>query len=175
MAEGEEGVETMGLAAVRDRLAGRWETELDRTLRVLRAYPESESELKPHPVAKNARELAWILASVPKFASAAVVGQLDLAGGFPEAPERFQDVIATLEGARGEFLDTLREASEEQLGGSVTFPTGPGEMGDWPRLDFLEFLLHDHIHHRGQFSVYLRMSEAKVPSIYGPSADEPWF
>ena len=30
------------------------------------------------------------------------------------------------------------------------------------------------VHHRGQFSVYLRMADGKVPSIYGPSADEPW-
>jgi uncharacterized damage-inducible protein DinB len=35
-------------------------------------------------------------------------------------------------------------------------------------------MLHDQIHHRGQFSVYLRMVGGKVPSIYGPSGDEPW-
>lgn len=32
----------------------------------------------------------------------------------------------------------------------------------------------DSVHHRGQFSVYLRLAGGKVPSIYGPSADEPW-
>jgi len=42
------------------------------------------------------------------------------------------------------------------------------------RMDFLWFLLMDMVHHRGQFSVYLRMADGKVPSIYGPSADEPW-
>jgi uncharacterized damage-inducible protein DinB len=35
------------------------------------------------------------------------------------------------------------------------------------------FELFDHIHHRGQFSVYLRLAGARVPSIYGPTADEP--
>jgi uncharacterized damage-inducible protein DinB len=35
-------------------------------------------------------------------------------------------------------------------------------------------MLCDQIHHRGQFSVYLRMADGKVPSIYGPSLDEPW-
>jgi uncharacterized damage-inducible protein DinB len=35
-------------------------------------------------------------------------------------------------------------------------------------------ILSDQIHHRGQFSVYLRMAGGKVPSIYGPTADEPW-
>lgn len=42
------------------------------------------------------------------------------------------------------------------------------------RSDLLAFLLADQIHHRGQFSVYLRMADGKVPSIYGPSGDEPW-
>jgi uncharacterized damage-inducible protein DinB len=48
-------------------------------------------------------------------------------------------------------------------------------MGDVPKVAFLWFILHDQIHHRGQFSVYLRIAGGKVPSIYGPSADEPWF
>ena len=47
-------------------------------------------------------------------------------------------------------------------------------MGDIPNIQFLWFILHDHIHHRGQFTVYQRMAGGKVPSIYGPSADEPW-
>ena len=47
-------------------------------------------------------------------------------------------------------------------------------MADVPKMQFLWMLLSDQIHHRGQLSVYLRMADAKVPSIYGPSLDEPW-
>lgn len=57
----------------------------------------------------------------------------------------------------------------------MKFFVGPKTMGDVPRLDFARFLVNEQIHHRGQFSVYLRMTGAKVPSIYGPSQDEPWF
>jgi len=52
--------------------------------------------------------------------------------------------------------------------------TGPKTMGQTPRIAWLWFLLSDQIHHRGQFSIYLRMADAKVPAIYGPSGDEPW-
>ena len=45
---------------------------------------------------------------------------------------------------------------------------------DVPRIDFVSFLVNDEIHHRGQLSIYLRMADGKVPSIYGPSGDEPW-
>jgi uncharacterized damage-inducible protein DinB len=39
---------------------------------------------------------------------------------------------------------------------------------------FLWLMLMDSIHHRGQLSVYIRPAGGKVPSIYGPSGDEPW-
>ena len=68
----------------------------------------------------------------------------------------------------------VRKTGEQQLNTTVKFPTGPGKMGDLRRLDFLWMMLNDMIHHRGQFSVYLRMAGGKVPSIYGPSKDEPW-
>ena len=62
----------------------------------------------------------------------------------------------------------IREAA-----GSVQLFVAPKTLGDYPTMEFLWFLLFDHIHHRGQLSVYLRMV-GKVPSIYGPSGDQPW-
>jgi uncharacterized damage-inducible protein DinB len=47
-------------------------------------------------------------------------------------------------------------------------------MADVRVIDILWFMLMDSIHHRGQLSVYVRMTGGKVPSIYGPSGDEPW-
>jgi uncharacterized damage-inducible protein DinB len=47
-------------------------------------------------------------------------------------------------------------------------------MAEVRRADMLWLMLNDSIHHRGQFSIYLRLVGAKVPSIYGPSGDEPW-
>jgi uncharacterized damage-inducible protein DinB len=48
------------------------------------------------------------------------------------------------------------------------------ERSDMRTADVLWTGVMDTVHHRGQFSVYLRMAGGKVPSIYGPSADEPW-
>jgi uncharacterized damage-inducible protein DinB len=56
----------------------------------------------------------------------------------------------------------------------VPFMTGPKQMGEMSRAQIAWFLLHDQIHHRGQLTVYLRLAGGKVPSIYGPSGDEPW-
>ncbi len=56
----------------------------------------------------------------------------------------------------------------------VQFPSGPGKVSDIRRGNLLWMFLYDHIHHRGQLSVYQRIAGGRVPSIYGPSGDEPW-
>lgn len=154
-----------------------YEREHATTLRVLRAYPPAEADLRPHPRCKTAKELAWVfvlerglgkMALSNAFASTAPSGQM------PPPPEKWEEVLAALAQAHGEFADLVRSYSPEQFEETVKFFTGPGQLGDWTRRDLSWFLLHDQIHHRGQFSVYLRIAGGRVPSIYGPSGDEPW-
>lgn len=154
-----------------------YEREHATTMRVLRAFPADKSELQPHPKCKSARELAWIF-TLERGLGAAVF-QNALANGVtgkgpPPAPESWDAVVQSYEKAHKEFGDLIRSTPDEQLNGQVKFFVAPKTLGDWTRLQFAWFLLSDEIHHRGQLSVYLRMADGKVPSIYGPSADEPW-
>jgi uncharacterized damage-inducible protein DinB len=165
---------TPAIERQREPLLKHWDEESATTLKVLRAYPPGQAGLRPHPRAKDARELAWMFTMEMGLAGAALRDEMHLSRGLPPAPGSMEEVTAAFEAARESFLDELRQAPAERLAATTRFPTGPHQVGDWPMVDFLWFLLHDQIHHRGQFSVYLRMSGAKVPSIYGPSADEPW-
>jgi uncharacterized damage-inducible protein DinB len=165
----------MASEATRKALIDALERETTTTLKVLNAYPAAQSELRPHPVAKTARELAWLFTMEQMLATAAVRGELDLSVAFPPAPATIPEVIATFDRSRRDLVELLRSGPAELLDGTVHFFTGPKQMGDIPKPEFLWFLVHDQIHHRGQFSVYLRMAGGKVPSIYGPTADEPWF
>jgi len=163
------------MQSTRETLHRVWNDETATTLRVIKAYPADQSELTPHPRSKSARELIWMFSLEMTLASAAIRGEMDLSGGFPPAPATFDEVVSSFEATRANLLETLKSSTDEQLGGTVRFFTAPKTMGDVPTVGFLWFILHDQIHHRGQLSVYLRMSGAKVPSIYGPSADEPWY
>ena len=147
------------------------------TMKVLRAYPEDQLDLKPSPKSNSARELAWIFVLErglgrmvwhDEFAKGLVSGEA------PKPLEKWSDVLDALEKAHQEFRDLVASASDEELHETVHFFTAPKTMGPITRLEWLWFLLHDEIHHRGQFSVYLRIAGGKVPSIYGPTADEPW-
>jgi uncharacterized damage-inducible protein DinB len=95
-------------------------------------------------------------------------------GKMPKAPETMPEVIAAYEKSSKAFLERIKKTPDAELNKTVKFFVAPKQMGDVRKMDLLWFMLMDSVHHRGQFSVYLRMADGKVPSIYGPSADEPW-
>ncbi len=155
-----------------------YDREHRTTVGVLEAYPEDQLELRPHAKLKTALELAWMFV-LERGLGTAVFNDA-FAKGVPQgkpapAPGSMGEVIAALKKAHQDFADLVRSTPAGDLDRMVHFLTAPKQLGEISRMDWLWFLLHDEIHHRGQFSVYLRMAGGRVPSIYGPTADEPWF
>jgi len=152
-----------------------YEREHALTMKLLRAFPAAKADLKPHAKLRSARDLAWVFAQERGFGTVVLNGEFGSKPGAaaPPAPT-WNDMIPAIDKAHQEFGNLVRSMSDAKLDEKVTFFTGPKQMGDVKRMDVLWFLLADQIHHRGQLSVYLRMADAKMPSIYGPSGDEPW-
>lgn len=148
--------------------------ELLVTRRVLLALPEEHSEFRPHPRARTARELAWSFSLVQASTAAALTDQWAWPPHFPAAPESYDAVLTSFDATAQAVLHALANVPEARLFATVPFMAGPKQPADVRVLDVMWFMLMDAVHHRGQFSIYLRMVGAKVPSIYGPSSDEPW-
>ena len=153
-----------------------YDREHATTMKVLRAYPRDQLGLRPHPKLKTAQELAWVFAlerwlATKVFQDALARGEREPP---PAAPQSWDEILDALERAHQEFRALVSRTSIAELEKTSKFYVAPKTVGDVGRLDFFWFLLHDQIHHRGQFSVYLRMANGRVPSIYGASADEPW-
>jgi predicted enzyme related to lactoylglutathione lyase/uncharacterized damage-inducible protein DinB len=151
-----------------------YEREHATTLKVLRAFPAEQSGFRPHERSNAALQLAWTFVLEERMMLLGINRQSVVGSGFPAPPDSWEKVLDAFEEQHRRLLDRLRSASESDYAGTVTFFTGPNQMGDIPVSNFLWSMLSDQIHHRGQLSVYLRMAGGKVPSIYGPSADEPW-
>ncbi len=151
--------------------------EHGKTMNVLRAYPRDKTELRPHAKCKTARELAWMFVLEQGFAEKALTTGFDWSKPpqFPPAPESFDAILGAFEQGHKRQVELVGGLSEEDLFRTIQFFTAPKTLGDVPLLQFLWMNLCDQIHHRGQFTIYLRMADGKVPSIYGPSLDEPWF
>ena len=158
----------------REQFIQSWEREFGTTMKVLKSYPANKHDLKPHGKCPDARELAWrIVTEEPILVNGAITGNFDFAN-MPKPPATFPEVISTYEKSHREQVEKVRKMSDADFNKMVKFMVAPKTMGDVRSGDTLWMMMMDTIHHRGQFSVYLRMADAKVPSIYGPSADEPW-
>jgi uncharacterized damage-inducible protein DinB len=163
-------------ASPKQQLIDAIKDETARTRRLLRAFPASASEMRPHTTSQSARELAHTLCVEAGVSIAAVNGTLDLSkmGSMPPAPATWGEVLTAFDGAYAGLISVLEGTPDAEMGKTVTFMIGPKQTGPVPKQALVQFMLNDQIHHRGQLSVYLRMSGSKVPSIYGPSKDEPW-
>jgi len=162
-------------ASAKQQFLDAYEREHAITMKVLRAYPAAKADLKPHAKLRSARDIAWIFALERGLGASVMRGEFGSTprGALPPAPA-WKDLLPAVEKAHKDFGNLVRSLSDEKLEEPVKFLTGPKQMGEVKGIDFLWFLLSDQIHHRGQLSVFLRMADGTMPSIYGPSGDEPW-
>jgi len=153
-------------------------TEIDQeaktTKRVLDRIPEDKLAWKPHPKAFSLGQLAMHVACTPGGVAAAAVPDTIEAPIFsqPEAKSR-QEVLDTFSKSVESAKDTLKKMDDARLMSTWSLTKNGKVVMSVPRIGFIRFILMNHnYHHRGQLSVYLRMLDVPVPSIYGPSADE---
>jgi len=153
-------------------------TEIDQeaqtTKRVLDRIPEDKLTWKPHPKAFSLGQLALHIASVPGSVAAAAVPDSMEALNFsqPEAKSR-QEVLDTFSKSLESAKEALKKMDDARLMSMWSLRKNGKVVMSIPRIGFIRSILMNHnYHHRGQLSVYLRILNVPVPSIYGPSADE---
>lgn len=146
------------------------ERESATTRRVLAAVPEDKLDYKLGEKGRTARELMWHLAvGEPWFAMA--IESAEFAGGAePPAPATAAEILARWDENVPPAIARMKELSGEHLAKAVPF----FGMPPMPLAMYFEFWKVHSIHHRGQLSTYLRSMNARVPDIYGGSADEPF-
>jgi hypothetical protein len=149
------------------------EREFQTTLKVLHAYP-GNGDIRPAEKSKTARELAWIFVGEETVLELLLDGKPLLMEEGPAPPATMKEVVAQYEQTHKRITKKITGMALADLNRMTKFPVAPKKMGDLRMLEILWMFQMDQIHHRGQFSVYLRIAGGKVPSIYGPSADEPW-
>ncbi len=150
-----------------------WEQEYQTTLRVFANYPSDRLNYRPHEKSMTAHELMWTIPLVEQvFIGGCLRGKIKL--GRSKPPKTKDALIRAYKRIHRAMVQRVRRAGEGLFSRTIKFYVAKGKIDDIKIGYFLWEILHDHIHHRGQLSVYLRLVGAKVPSIYGPSADEPW-
>src|SRR5262245_47404866 len=156
----------------REFLIECFKAERPKFERVLRAVPSDRLTYRPHERSSCAGDLVWLLAS--ELDDACVIidrGEIDYV--VPPAPATLGERIAAYERNASELEKRMARLDDAAWGHKVRFLMDGKLMWEAPLGEMLWGFLFDAIHHRGQLSTYLRPMGAKVPSIYGPSADDP--
>ncbi|MCB1054325.1 MAG: DinB family protein [Acidobacteria bacterium] len=159
-------------------LLSELESEAATTRKLLELCPEDQAGWKPHAKSFSLGDLALHLSNIPGWTTSTLAGtELDLAppGGGGFKPPEFESMTAVLDGfdanVRG-AIDALGKASNEDLGVGWSLKNAGETLFTMPRMAVLRVWVLNHlIHHRGQLSVYLRLLDIPLPSIYGPTAD----
>ena len=148
-----------------------WEKEAPATRKVISRIPEDRSDYKPEPKSRNAREIAWLIV---REETALVDGLEKGQFGWAEVPcpAKVSQVVAEYDKHHDALTKRLKSIPPNNWEQSMPFVFDGKEVMRENGYDMAWGFLLDQIHHRGQLSTYLRPMGAKVPAIYGPSADE---
>ena len=150
----------------------RRKAELPAFVRVLKAVPDGHLDYRPDPKARTAGQLAWLLA----VEEAALVSLLDTGSvewKEQEPPASVAQIVAAYERNAAAVDERLARLDEAGWQKKVQFLMGGSPAWEDTLAQMVWGFLFDAVHHRGQLSTYLRPMGGKVPSIYGPSADDP--
>lgn len=153
------------------------ERESARSRRALEQLPEGKHDWKPHEKSMIFGYLADMIAGIPNWITMIIKqDQLDIApkGGPTRRPalNTAAEHIQALDKGTAGAIAALRATNEAHLKTNWQLLAGGKVVSEAPRHEVISDTFNHWAHHRGQMTVYLRLMGAKVPALYGPSADE---
>ena len=158
------------------------EREVTSSRLALQRVPEGHNAWKPHERSMPLGYLASLVATLPSWIVSMVKqDEFDLKS--PEAAkfkplewQKREELLSALDRAASQAREALRSTNDEHLLTTWKFVVGGHVVSENPRHVMIADSVFSHLaHHRGQLTVYLRLNEASVPALYGPSADEGRF
>jgi uncharacterized damage-inducible protein DinB len=155
------------------------EYEAAATRKLLERLPAAKLSWRPHPKSMTLGQLAQHVATTPSIPKNLLGGDsfdastVDFA---PAQPTTVAEVRKTFEDSMASACATLSAWTEKDMQAKWRLVAGPKELMAAPKGALVRSLVLNHmVHHRGQLTVYLRLLDVPLPSVYGPSADEKPF
>ena len=157
------------------------ESEAAKSRKVLEQVPSGKRGFKPHERSMEFGYLSELVANIPAWVGMAItMDELDIApkSGPSHKPAPLNssvELVAALDKAVAQAREALQKTSDAHLQTGWRLLAGGQLAFEQPRHQVIRDTFLHSAHHRGQMTVYLRLLGAKVPSIYGPTADDRSF
>ena len=161
-------------------LAEQFAAELTReaaaTRRVLERVPESQLTWRPHPKSMSLGQLAFHIAILPRAIAELIAEDSDAPNFTVREDASVAEILETLDATVPFATERLAAWGDEGLFAPWRMRHQGKTLLEMPRMAMWRSVMLNHwYHHRGQLTVYLRMLDVPLPSIYGPTADESPF
>ena len=155
--------------------------EVERSRKALEQVPDGKYQWKPHEKSMIFGYLADMVATIPTWISMEIDrDELDIAPADGEGTKQAQketkaDLLKALDEAAAGARSAFEKTNDEHLMTKWKLLARGQVVMNLPRYQMIQETINHWAHHRGQMTVYLRLMGAKVPALYGPSADEQSF
>jgi len=163
-------------------LSAELNREVERSRHALEEMPEGKFDWKPHEKSMILGYLANMVATIPMWIGMQITeAELDVAPAPGESKmeqkrlETSAELIEALDKAAAGALAAFEKTTDEHLKTNWRLLARGKVVMEAPRYEMIQDTFNHWAHHRGQMTVYLRLLGAKVPAIYGPSADDNQF
>ena len=157
------------------------ESEAAKSRRVLEQVPAGKRHWKPHERSMELGYLSDLVANIPSWVGMAItLDELDVApqdgSQYKPAPlNTSAELVAALDKAVAQARDALQKTNDVHLATPWRLLASGQLAFEQPRYQVIRDTFLHSAHHRGQMTVYLRLLGAKVPAVYGPTADDRSF
>jgi uncharacterized damage-inducible protein DinB len=156
--------------------------EVERSRRALEQIPEGKYDWKPHEKSMILGYLANMVATIPTWIVMEITqAELDVAPAPGESKmeqkrmDTSAELVAALDKSAAGARSAFEKITDEHLMINWRLLAHRQVVMEAPRYEMIQDTINHWAHHRGQMTVYLRLLGAKVPAIYGPSADDSEF
>lgn len=160
-----------------EAILAEFQHEAQSTRKMLELIPDDKLTWKPHEKSMTLGYLASHIADIPNWASVTIEqDELDFATSDykVEIPETNKALLKKFDDNFAKAVESIKNASDETLMKNWKMRSGDVIYMDMPKIQVLRgFVLNHNVHHRGQLSVYMRLNDIPLPSVYGPTADVP--
>lgn len=160
---------------IAEKLLPELDVEMKTTRRLLERVPTDKGEWKPHPKSFSLGHLAQLVATMPGWLTRMVRDpEIDLAKGAGYSYESTETLVERFDTNVREAREAIASAKDSAFDEMWSLKMNGQVLITQPRGEAIRSTINHLVHHRGQLTVYLRLVDVPIPSIYGPTADEKW-
>ncbi|MEX6687097.1 DinB family protein [Danxiaibacter flavus] len=166
----------MNEVSITSQFYKEFEAEIPATRKCIERVPENLYDWQPHEKSMKFGYLTLLVAEIPKWIAIMITkGEIDFQTFSHPQITTTKEMIAFFDDNIQKAKQALKGLTVEQLSKPFVLKNGSQIIINSPLIDNLSSTLNHWVHHRGQMTVYMRLNNIAVPSIYGPSADEKVF